>query len=58
MLLCFMTMSKKLTDNEKFEILEKLWKPPEDFEFPVTAQGKKNRKFVHKWPNGYPWLAY
>ena len=38
---------EKLTDNEKYEIL-KLWKPPEDFEFPVTVQGRRNGKFVHK----------
>ena len=49
---------EKLTDNENYEILEKLWKPREDFEFSVTVQGKKNRKFVHKWLNGYRWLAY
>ena len=41
-----------------YELINKLWKPGKTFQYPVTIESGKNRKFNLNWFNLYPWLAY
>ena len=54
----FYNRTEDLSDKERYQILCNLWKLPVDFDFPVTVQEKKNRKFVHRWLAEYPWFIY
>ena len=46
---------KDLSDLEKFDLLNNVWKPSEKFKFPCNAN---SRKFQLKWLQQFPWLAY
>ena len=50
--------SNSLSDSEKFELLERAWRPDADFSFPTTEQSGKKRKFNIIWLSKHPWLAY
>ena len=51
----FLNSANKLTDFEKYELLEKVWKPEKSFLFPVND---KKRKFNQTWLDSFPWLVY
>ena len=55
--LCVFT-GRQFTDTELYHFLSSIWKPPIAFEFPVTIESGKNRKFSSSWLQLYPWLAY
>lgn len=46
------------SDAQKLELIEKIWKPDDKFDFPQSVESKKNRKFREDWLRKYPWLAY
>jgi hypothetical protein len=43
------------TDQEKYNILCNVWKPPPEYQFPINANG---RRFRYEWLRIFPWLAY
>ena len=53
-------VGKKLSDAEKFDIIEHLWSPDENFKFPTTQEGTKvrNKQFKYSWLQTFGWLAY
>jgi hypothetical protein len=44
--------------QDKLRFIENVWKPGELFDFPVSIENRKPRKFVFEWLRRYPWLAY
>ncbi|EDO26151.1 predicted protein [Nematostella vectensis] len=44
--------------QDKLKFIENVWKPGELFDFPVSIENGKSRKFVLNWLKKYPWLAY
>lgn len=44
--------------HQKLEFVENVWKPGELFDFPVSMENGKSRKFVSGWLKRFPWLAY
>mgnify|MGYP001790964670 FL=1 len=51
-------VGQTLSNNAKYHLLTKHWKPSESFNFPTRKQGSKVRKFQHRWLSAHPWLAY
>ncbi|XP_065064865.1 52 kDa repressor of the inhibitor of the protein kinase-like [Rhopilema esculentum] len=51
----FYQSCSSLCDQEKYDLLNNIWKPGKDFHFPVNSLG---RRFQHSWLQRYPWLAY
>ena len=48
----FDSRTEDLSDKEKYEILCNLWRPPVDYDFHVTGQGKKPANlFTDGWLN-------
>lgn len=47
---------RKLSDNEKYELLENPWTPDATFKFPPST--KRNLKFQLSWLHIFPWLSY
>ena len=60
--LCILTnRHSKLSEAELYEFLLNIWVPSETFEFPVTMECGKKRKFSRSWLNNKDfkeWLAY
>lgn len=56
--------NKLLSQNEKADILNKVWKPDLNYNFPIktTIVGKQQKivklKFKYNWFLNFPWLAY
>ena len=48
-------VQKKLTADEKMEVIKNVWKPWDRYEFPMN--NKRNR-FQHRWLSIYDWLLY
>ena len=52
----------QMSDAEKFDLLQNVWKPQQDFpdkKFPSKLEtGGKTRKFCYNWLLTYPWLVY
>lgn len=44
--------------QDKMKFTESVWKPGELFDFPVSIENGKYRKFVSGWLQRFPWLAY
>ena len=44
--------------QDKLKFIENVWKPCELFQFPVSLECGKSRKFVLEWLKRFPWLAY
>lgn len=42
----------------RMQIFFDLYKPDENFNFPITAFGKNDMRFHYEWFKTYPWLAY
>ena len=47
-----------LTDREVYDLIDNVWKPPQDFSFPSSNEFGKSRKFSVAWFDIYPWLTY
>ena len=50
--------SDQLTEYQLYDLINKLWKPGKTFQYPVTIESGKNRKFNPNWFDLYPWLDY
>ena len=48
----------KLSDNEKYNIVKKVWRPSPDFAFPTTVLSQKKPKFNYQWLKKHSWLVY
>lgn len=53
-------VNRVLSSREKFETLNSIWVPNENFKFPVKPVGKKekNLSFQKRWLQRWKWLAY
>lgn len=51
-------INKHLSDEDKIRVLKNVWTPAVNFDFPLRASGKQNRKFSYGWLTKYNWLAY
>lgn len=51
---------KAKSGSNCLELLDLIWKPSENFEFPSSSASseKFSRKFQYAWFRKYPWLAY
>ena len=54
----FYTTVDGLSDNQKYDIVKNVWKPPPNFAFPTKVISGKNRKFNYSWLDRFPWLVY
>ena len=54
----FFSMSKKLSDKERYNCIVNCFMPDKKFNFPVEAKTSKSRPFLHKWLDEYDWLRY
>ena len=52
--------SRELTREEKYGVINDIYKPPPNYVFPQHAegQGSHKRSFQSKWLHEYTWLAY
>ena len=52
--------ARRLTNDQKYDLILKCWNPDPSYSFPKTAEGKKmsQRSFRHEWLRIYPWLRY
>ena len=52
--------AKPLSNEQKYDFVQKCWNPDALFSFPKTAEGKNmsQRSFRHEWLRIYPWLRY
>ena len=50
--------AKPLSNEQKYDFVQKCWNPDALFSFPKTAEGKNmsQRSFRHEWLRIYPWL--
>lgn len=55
---CQSNSTQSLTNDEKISLLEKVWKPPTGYKFPITYSSNHARSFQIKWLEEYKWLAY
>ncbi|KAL4152797.1 hypothetical protein QTP88_000630 [Uroleucon formosanum] len=53
-----MYTNRLLKPHEIEEILQQIWKPENNFQFPVTVSCKKNLRFQFSWLSKFTWLAY
>lgn len=51
-------VNKKLNDKEKMLVLQNVWIPNNNFNFPNQQIGNQNRKFNLFWLTKYKWLTY
>ena len=54
----FCESSDQLTEDQLYDFIKKLWKPGKTFQYLVTIESGKNRKFNLNWFDLYAWLAY
>ena len=47
-----------LTDREVYDLIDNVWKPPQDFSLPSSNEFGKSKKFSIAWFDIYPWLTY
>lgn len=47
-----------LDDRQKVNILDNIWTPSKDFNFPVSTFGKSSRRCNYMWLLKYHWLTY
>ena len=49
----------ELTEDEKYDLMQNVWIPPQDFEFPLTLESSGRRRgFSRKHLKDYKWLVY
>lgn len=51
-------VGKKLSDDERYEVIHNIFVPDESYSFPQTKFGKFNRPFRSSWLEQYPGLVY
>lgn len=49
---------QQFSDQRKFELINKVWRPVSDFVFPKTKESGKARRFNLTWLKDFPWLVY
>ena len=48
----------KMSENQLFDLVQNVWTPEKEYDFPLSTEGKKQRKFQYNWLEAYPWLTY
>ena len=48
----------KLNNSDKFDLIQHMWKPEKNFNFPTSTESKKQRKFQYGWLEEFSWLVY
>ena len=51
-------VNKKLSREMQFSVLNNVFVPESNFNFPVSIFGKSKRSFVHSWLSRFPGLVY
>ncbi|XP_050520334.1 52 kDa repressor of the inhibitor of the protein kinase-like [Daktulosphaira vitifoliae] len=51
-------VDKKLNNQEKIQVLQNVWVPNNNFNFPIQQIGNQSRKFNILWLTKYKWLTY
>lgn len=54
-------VSRRLTDNEKLELLNNVWLPPKNYSFPLLDKFKEKKlklRFQYQWLYQFDWLVY
>ena len=54
----FYLIADKMSDSQKYNAIENVWKPDAKFSFPSQSFFGKNRRFLLNWLFKFPWLAY
>ncbi|KAE9534406.1 hypothetical protein AGLY_008496 [Aphis glycines] len=54
----YINSSKKITDEDKIEILSHIWTQDAKYNFPTVDHGKFKRTFQLKWLDLFQWLTY
>ena len=54
----FHTTVDRLSDDQKYDIVKNVWKPPPNFAFQTKIISGKNRKFNYSFLDRFPWLVY
>ena len=48
----------QFSDQQKFELINNVWRPGSTFLFPKTKESGRNRRFNSSWLQDFPWLVY
>lgn len=51
-------LTNKLTEEQYISIMNEIWTPPLNFNFPAKKEGKFTRKFNRAYLEQYKWLEY
>lgn len=51
-------VNNKLNNNEKLDLIDKLWIPNDTYKFPSTTYNNQKRRFQKNWIKNYAWLTY
>ena len=51
-------VNKKLDDKQKIQVLQNVWVPDNNYNFPNQQIGNQKRKFNILWLTKYKWLTY
>ncbi|KAL4708918.1 hypothetical protein ACJJTC_014946 [Scirpophaga incertulas] len=51
-------LDPQLDNVSKLNMLENIWKPPNNFNFPLHEHGGHKRRFQASWMSTYEWLSY
>jgi len=51
-------VSRSLNSSEITACLKNAYIPPPSYDFPISIEGKRKRKFQYKYLLSFPWLAY
>ncbi|CAH1102960.1 unnamed protein product [Psylliodes chrysocephalus] len=51
-------LTNKLTEEQYISIMNEIWTPPLNFNFPAKKEGKFTRKFNRAYLEQYKWLVY
>lgn len=49
---------RQFSDQQKLELINKVWRPGSDFVFPKTKESGRARRFKLTWLKDFPWLVY
>ena len=50
--------ARHLSNEQKYDLILKCWKPEPSYNFPKTVEGRNTRSFRYEWLRTYPWLRY
>ena len=48
----------KVSDSQKYDCLQKIWRPNDKFTIPHHSIGGDKHRFAYKWLSNFSWLAY